>query len=79
LPTFHAVDGQPRASSATMSTIATNGSSMPPKRLGWWKRKSPVSCRSFSFSGRSTRVSSHFCARSRSVGTMSRARRIASS
>jgi hypothetical protein len=34
-----------------MSTTAMKGSSMPPKRLGWWKRKSPVSCRSFSFSG----------------------------
>jgi carbon-monoxide dehydrogenase small subunit len=32
----NAVEGQPRASSATMSTTATNGSSMPPKRLGWW-------------------------------------------
>ena len=35
LPTFHAVDGQPRASSAAMSTTATKGSSMPPKARGW--------------------------------------------
>src|SRR5687768_4327882 len=62
-----------------MSTTAMNGSSMPPKRFGWWKRKRPVSCSSFSFSGSSTRASSHFCARSRSVGTISPARRIASS
>ena len=41
LPTFQAVEGQPRASSDTMSTTATNGSSMPPKRFGWWKRNSP--------------------------------------
>src|SRR6266850_1714830 len=76
LPTFQAVEGQPRASSATMSTIAWKGSSMPPKRLGWWKRNRPISCSSFSFSGSSTRASSHFCARSRSVGTHSRARLI---
>src|SRR5687767_12922134 len=52
---------------------------MPPKRFGWWVRNKPVWCSSFSFSGSRTRASSHFCARSRSVGTMSRARRIASS
>src|SRR5262245_5124651 len=62
-----------------MSTTAMNGSSMPPKRLGWWKRNSPMSCSSFSFSGSSTRASSHFCARDASTGTISRARRIASS
>jgi hypothetical protein len=62
-----------------MSTTATNGSSMPPKDLGWWKRNRPVSCSSFSFSGSRPRASSHCCARSRSAGTMLRARRIASS
>jgi hypothetical protein len=35
LPTFQAVDGQPRASSAAMSTTATKSSSIPPKAFGW--------------------------------------------
>ena len=79
LATLHAVEGQPRASSAGISTTATKSSSIPPNAFGWWKRKSPVSCKSCSFSGVSWRASSVAWARSRNVGTSSLARRIASS
>src|SRR5437879_10868536 len=66
---FHELEAQARASSAPNSTTATNSSSAPPIRFGWWMRNSSASWKSRSVSSGMRRSSSQRGARSRSTGS----------